>query len=150
MNLFAAQNGSTNSYCFEHNVPIAHLTLRSLITAVRLSQGEHSMMDGMPMLRFADYLMRQTMTAAPSASEGAAAQSHPVFVTKPTQISMALSPAALRHIAEAQTAFTKLTEGHECRSLAYSGYGSDAIKSFGMSPDAFVQVSCYCCDNATT
>jgi carnitine O-acetyltransferase len=99
------------------------------------------MMDGMPVLRFADYLMRQTMTVSSSNSSSSGSNSsHPVFVSEPHAIQFALSPAALRHIALAETAFAILTQGHDCKSLAYAGYGSDTIKKYGMSPDAYVQV----------
>jgi carnitine O-acetyltransferase len=107
------------------------------------------MMDGMPVLRFADYLMRQTMTLNNSSTNNsnssnstasASQQSHPVFVSEPHAIQFALSPAALRYIALAETAFAILTQGHECKSLAYAGYGSDTIKKYGISPDAYVQV----------
>ncbi|CAM9778051.1 unnamed protein product, partial [Sphacelaria rigidula] len=101
--------------------------------------GEHSMMDGMPTHRLADFLMTKTMGVSHSGEEDAM----PLAVTPPRPLDFALSSASLRNIAVAEAAFDSLVDAHEAslNVLSYDGYGADVIKTFKMSPDAFAQMA---------
>eukprot|EP00903_Cladosiphon_okamuranus_P010710 g10122.t1 len=111
--------------------------------------GEHSMMDGMPTLRLADFMMKKTMgfsTTSTTAGATDGGASHPmgwtpVPVTPPRPLDLALSPASLRAIATAEVAFDQLVDEHEMNVLEFTGYGANTIKTFKVSPDAFVQMT---------
>ncbi|CBN79817.1 Carnitine/choline O-acyltransferase [Ectocarpus siliculosus] len=106
--------------------------------------GEHSMMDGMPTLRLADFMMKKTMGFSADSSAGSDSSPEswsPVAVTPPRPLDLALSPASLRAIASAEVAFDRLVNQHEMDVLEFTGYGANTIKKFKISPDAFVQMA---------
>lgn len=45
-----------------------------------------------------------------------------------------------RNTESADCFFDALIAAHNLRALAFAGYGGDAIKSWGMSPPAFIAV----------
>ncbi|CAN0248656.1 unnamed protein product, partial [Discosporangium mesarthrocarpum] len=100
---------------------------------------EHSLMDGGPVLRLADFMLKKTMRLEPSPETLADAPTSPV--TPPLQLYLGLSPASRRAIANAEASFDKLVNEHDVEVLMFPGYGSSTIKKFKMSPDGFVQMA---------
>ena len=103
--------------------------------------GEHSMMDGTPTLRLNDFVCD-------------AVANNRLPLDWATVRSGLADPAALRFdvgsgsggsdvlgmIDAAQRHFSDVIGAHDLRVLQFLGYGKDLIKSFGCSPDAFVQM----------
>ena len=100
--------------------------------------GEHSMMDGTPTLRLNDFVCD-------------AVANDRLPLDWATVRSRLADPAALRFdiahgsdlppmIDAAQRRFGDVIGAHDLRVLQFLGYGKDLIKSFGCSPDAFVQM----------
>ncbi|KAF1316257.1 Carnitine o-acetyltransferase, partial [Globisporangium splendens] len=104
--------------------------------------GEHSMLDGMPMARYADYLVgrlqkgqinlgkRDFTTAELNRS-----------LANPSQIQFRFSRATLDAIVAAEKTFDETVADHDLFVQSFYGYGSKAIKTFKCSPDAFAQVA---------
>uniref|UniRef100_A0AAV1T677 Carnitine O-acetyltransferase, mitochondrial n=1 Tax=Peronospora matthiolae TaxID=2874970 RepID=A0AAV1T677_9STRA len=104
--------------------------------------GEHSMLDGMPMARYADYVLsrlhhgqidmgRHGQTIAQLTEE----------LEPPKQIMFRLTDETRRNIAEAEAKFDQTVIDHEVCVMAFYGYGARLIKGFRCSPDAFVQLA---------
>ncbi|CAN0466711.1 unnamed protein product [Ascophyllum nodosum] len=105
--------------------------------------GEHSMMDGAPTIRLADFVMKKTMDPSHDADGFPMAEaSSPVLsVTSPRPLDFALSPRSLRAIVTAEAAFDQLVNEHEMEVFEFHHFGADKIKTFNISPDAFVQMA---------
>ena len=103
--------------------------------------GEHSMMDGMPMVGMADHVTATTYAAAtqrPNATQPTRAQVKNIF----DEANLSLQTSKLSFmIAQAKQSYTKLVTDHEVQVQAYQGYGSTFIKKAGFSPDAYVQMA---------
>ncbi|KAL3921881.1 MAG: hypothetical protein SGILL_002511 [Bacillariaceae sp.] len=107
---------------------------------------EHSMMDGMPVINFANYLTGITYNQAKRKS------------TRERAIYQAIAQPAVEDIfagavstcdpnllgglgTQAWAAFSKLIMDHELHVQSFQGYGSSFIKKAGFPPDAFVQTA---------
>ena len=136
--------------------------------------GEHSMMDGMPVVRFCDFITKKTYgeVAANSNSdqtyelaeknvknifEGCVADLHSsrsnvvalvdqceyLYCTCVLDLSISnkykIVCLPLSHTAKAN--FNQLISSHEMQTQSFQGYGSNAIKKMGYSPDAYVQMA---------
>jgi carnitine O-acetyltransferase len=102
--------------------------------------GEHSMMDGMPMVALADHVARTTYAEAssrsPLAATGAVAES--IFAPVQSYLESSNVPTL---IDESKDVFTDWTGKHELNVQSFQGYGTTFIKNAGFSPDAYVQVA---------
>jgi len=105
--------------------------------------GEHSMMDGMPVLTFADHLTKQTY------SKILEKQNSPTYTAPPTVhvepiFGPELYPAiekASQLVQTAKLAHQEWTGQHALHVQTFHGYGSNFMKQSGFSPDAFVQIA---------
>jgi carnitine O-acetyltransferase len=103
--------------------------------------GEHSMMDGMPMVGMADHVTATTYAAAtqrPNATQSTRVQVKNIF--DDANLSLQTSKLSFM-IAQAKQNYTKLVTDHEVQVQSYQGYGSNFIKRAGFSPDAYVQMA---------
>lgn len=98
--------------------------------------GEHSMLDGMPMARFADYLLSRL--ARKQIDMGS---DHSAPVQGPAQLRFQVSGKTLGAIASAEKTFDATVADHDVYVESFYGYGNRAIKQMRCSPDAFVQLA---------
>ena len=102
--------------------------------------GEHSMMDGMPMVALADHVSKTTYRAAAYRSAppttGAAVEN--IFTPVQSSLETSNLPAL---IAESNDVFVDWTGKHELNVQSFQGYGTSFIKKAGYSPDAYVQMA---------
>ncbi|RMX67965.1 hypothetical protein DD238_000548 [Peronospora effusa] len=104
--------------------------------------GEHSMLDGMPMARYADYLLsRLHHGQIDLGRRGQTAAQLEGSLDAPKQITFRFTAQTLRDIAEAEKCFDQTVIDHEVFVQAFYGYGARSIKGFRCSPDAFVQLA---------
>jgi carnitine O-acetyltransferase len=102
--------------------------------------GEHSMMDGMPMVALADHIIKTTYKDAsnrsPPASLGAPTAEN-IFESLQSCLQRSDIPS---HVDQASTFFANWIDEHEIHVQNFEGYGTAFIKKAGFSPDAFVQM----------
>jgi len=102
---------------------------------------EHSMMDGMPVINFSNYITGVTYAEARRKSIGV----NSVRTTVQDIFSMALDriDQGMVEILEekAWNAFSTLINEHTLHAQSFQGYGSSFIKKSGFPPDAFVQTA---------
>ncbi|RAW43747.1 Carnitine [Phytophthora cactorum] len=104
--------------------------------------GEHSMLDGMPMARYTDYLVsRLHHGQIDLGPRGQTTQQLERSLIAPKQLTFRFTSQTLRNIAEAEKVFDQTVIDHEVFVQAFYGYGARSIKSFRCSPDAFVQLA---------
>ncbi|CAI5725579.1 unnamed protein product [Hyaloperonospora brassicae] len=104
--------------------------------------GEHSMLDGMPMARYADYVLSRLHHGQIDLSHrGRTTAQLTEALEPPRQIAFCLTDETRRSIAEAEAKFDQMVIDHEVCVLAFHGYGARVIKGFRCSPDAFVQLA---------
>ncbi|ETV98866.1 hypothetical protein H310_08365 [Aphanomyces invadans] len=103
---------------------------------------EHSMLDGMAMSVFADFILtglrNQTIDLGDSTLTHAALVARLPAVT---QLQFHVSTATLKAIAAAERTFDATVAAHEVHVESFFGYGHHAIKTFQCSPDAYVQLA---------
>lgn len=106
--------------------------------------GEHSMMDGMPVVNFSNYIGNVRYAdilemSAPSYDEDIDSGVKDIF----GDCCDALNNSSDVHSAveNAKIEVTKSIEDHELNSIAFHGYGANYIKSCGFSPDAYMQMA---------
>ncbi|KAF8745454.1 hypothetical protein AX14_008885 [Amanita brunnescens Koide BX004] len=94
--------------------------------------GEHSVMDGTPIVRLSDDIL--DMLHDRSFDHGSGSSS-----LMPSPLDWEVSPSILEAISRADSAARELIES---QTLSYylTSYGKAAIKSFGVSPDAWAQM----------
>lgn len=109
--------------------------------------GEHSMMDGMPVVGYCDYITKKSygeVAALSGDSTGGyeSADTNVVDIFGDCVADMT-SPSSnvTSHVAETKANFDNLISAHEMKVQSFQGYGSGAIKKMGYSPDAFVQMA---------
>jgi len=109
--------------------------------------GEHSMIDGMPMIGLADHIVRTSysdaLTRAPMSGSGSdfASANNGVESIFGECSKIIDAKGITRVVADAKQSMTKLITDHELHVQSFQGYGSDQIKKMGYSPDAFVQMA---------
>jgi len=108
-------------------------------------QGEHSMMDGMPMIAFADYITKQSYASAEKKSSnnnrtsgggGVAdifAKCYSMLTSENSKVDSMIS--------KAKSDFYTLVTDHEQHVQSFQGYGGNFIKKAGYSPDAYAQMA---------
>ncbi|KAJ7147145.1 acyltransferase ChoActase/COT/CPT [Mycena crocata] len=99
--------------------------------------GEHSCMDGTPTLRMNEFMLA---TLALGKADLGPAEASPDALPVPTELPFTLNATARDLIAGAERRFDALVAAHELHVLHYEGYGKDAVKRFGASPDAWAQL----------
>jgi len=109
--------------------------------------GEHSMMDGMPMIGYADYITNRKYTDVKKTTTKqlpSPSQTHDsvqnIFQDCISDINLGDSKID-NMIHQAKTAFAKLIGDHSLDVQSFQGYGSNYIKKMGYSPDAYVQMA---------
>jgi carnitine O-acetyltransferase len=109
---------------------------------------EHSMMDGMPMINFANYITAATYAQAKRRSLSHQGNSGILATGTPAVKDIFAKPLAScddralkRMEAKAFNAFHKLITDHVLHVQSFQGYGSSFIKKSKFPPDAFVQVA---------
>lgn len=110
--------------------------------------GEHSMMDGMPMIGLADHITKTSYRDAK--------KRHPVEPTSKydpavSNVKNIFADCASdlktddhqvgRFVDKAKSDFVTLVTEHDLHVQSFQGYGSNYIKSVGYSPDAYVQMA---------
>ena len=109
--------------------------------------GEHSMMDGMPVVGYCDYITKKPYgeVVAQSKSKGASGgyasadqNVKDIFGDCTAELTSAGSNVGTL-VAQSKSNFDKLISDHELQVQSFRGYGSSAIKKMGYSPDAYVQ-----------
>jgi carnitine O-acetyltransferase len=114
--------------------------------------GEHSMADGMPAVGFAEYLMeREKQSADVDVHDNESSASSPTSGVHVTNIfAHAMAPGKLgndeqhhimNRVNDAREHMTQRIQDLDLETLSYQGYGSNAIKQAGYSPDAYVQMA---------
>lgn len=102
--------------------------------------GEHSMMDGMPMVGLADHVAKTTYGAAAArtapSSRGSSAEN--IFGSVQSSLMSSNIPAL---ISQSNDSFLEWTGKHELHVQSFQGYGASFIKKAGFSPDAYVQMA---------
>ncbi|TMW61913.1 hypothetical protein Poli38472_010976 [Pythium oligandrum] len=104
--------------------------------------GEHSMLDGMPMARYADFMLsrlhnKQIAFGPRGATTTELTRSLPL----PEPISFRFSKQTLSNIVKAEHTFDQTVADHDLHVQSFYGYGSKQIKGFKCSPDAFAQMA---------
>lgn len=95
--------------------------------------GEHAMMDGMPVVNFADTVTKLKYSdIAKSGNTGIGSASR-IFQE-------ALPHTIQPHIEKAQHDFEVLTQNNQLSVCRFDGYGASFMKKAGYSPDAFAQM----------
>ena len=107
--------------------------------------GEHSMMDGMPVVTLADKLASTTYADCMAASLQQTSTSGPSVVTAAKAqpiLQSPLSETTMEHIRQAKSEFDEWVGKHDIHPYRFQGYGSDWIKKHAkLSPDAYVQMA---------
>jgi len=110
--------------------------------------GEHSMMDGMPVVGYCDFITKKSygQVAAESSTK------HGTYETADQNVkdifgdcaTVLTSPGSkvVDYVDMTRTNFKKLISSHELQTQSFQGYGSSEIKKMGYSPDAYVQMAC--------
>ena len=104
--------------------------------------GEHSMLDGMPMARYADYMISRLHRGQIDLGDRTITTSKlNQSLQHPRAITFRFSRATLQSIAAAEKRFDATVADHDLHVESFCGYGKNAIKQFKCSPDAFAQVA---------
>jgi carnitine O-acetyltransferase len=110
---------------------------------------EHSMMDGMPMINFANYVTSVTYAQAKRRSLTHQVGSSGIFARDIPAVkdifgtALAVCDGTMLKRMEGQAfhSFHKLITDHVLHVQSFQGYGSSSIKKSKFPPDAFVQVA---------
>ena len=97
---------------------------------------EHSMLDGMAMVVYADYIISGLHNKKIQLNMSQSNQ-----LVEPKQLNFTFTPPTLRAIDLAQQVFDQTVANHEVFVETFWGYGKNEIKEFKCSPDAFVQMA---------
>ncbi|KAF8985010.1 Carnitine O-acetyltransferase mitochondrial [Entomortierella lignicola] len=106
--------------------------------------GEHSKMDATPTSRLCRYLIDEAQARALPDFRNLNAEDLyecASVLDKPLPLKFVSSSALEKAIAKANIYFKETVAAHEMVPTEYKGYGKGLIKSFKMSPDAYVQMA---------
>jgi carnitine O-acetyltransferase len=97
--------------------------------------GEHSMMDATPNNRMCDFILKNEYKtlSVNSNQTNSTSKIKPIAFQIPEELYSFLDAASMRIEADISR--------HEHKVLPYSGYGKNLLKKYGVSPDAYVQLS---------
>ncbi|KAJ7784367.1 acyltransferase ChoActase/COT/CPT [Mycena metata] len=97
--------------------------------------GEHSCMDGTPTLRMNEFVLATLALGKADLGTPTGEQ-----LPAPTELPFELNAITRDLVTGAAARFDALVAQHELHVLHYEGYGKDAVKRFGASPDAWAQL----------
>ncbi|OQR82938.1 choline/Carnitine O-acyltransferase [Achlya hypogyna] len=103
---------------------------------------EHSMLDGMAMSVYADYIL--TGLRNQTINLGDLTVPHATLAARlpaVTQVPFNITRATLHNIALAEHTFDLTVDDHEVHVESFFGYGNALMKNFKCSPDAYVQMA---------
>lgn len=100
--------------------------------------GEHAKSDGSPTARLCDDVLTNLATGAVDHSVPVVSGAKPSSAI--TAISFETTDIA-SDIADAEAYIASEWEAHNWRAVRFTGYGNTAMKGFGISPDAYVQMA---------
>ncbi|KAI9149713.1 Carnitine O-acetyltransferase mitochondrial [Blastocladiella emersonii ATCC 22665] len=100
--------------------------------------GEHSMMDATPTGRLCEWILD---SLAKGKVEHGAASPNVDALPAPEHLDFVVDADVAGAVIEAERKFDAVVAAHELQVLAYDGYGKGLIKTFGVSPDAYVQLA---------
>ncbi|KAG0040376.1 Carnitine O-acetyltransferase mitochondrial [Gryganskiella cystojenkinii] len=106
--------------------------------------GEHSKMDATPTSRLCRFMIDEAQARTLPDFRNLNAEDLyecASVLNKPTPLNFVKSPALDNAIAAAHEAFRKVVNEHEMIPTEFKGYGKGLIKTFKMSPDAYVQMA---------
>ncbi|KAJ2084171.1 Carnitine O-acetyltransferase mitochondrial [Coemansia sp. RSA 988] len=96
--------------------------------------GEHSMMDGTPTLRLAEFVIAHAAELpTPSAVN---AKRNPEF----RALRFQTSPTVVSAVKQSEALFAAAVSKQHLRVLCFDAFGKERIKQLGCSPDAFIQL----------
>eukprot|EP00557_Chaetoceros_sp_GSL56_P014798 CAMPEP_0176487056 /NCGR_PEP_ID=MMETSP0200_2-20121128/5912_1 /TAXON_ID=947934 /ORGANISM="Chaetoceros sp., Strain GSL56" /LENGTH=829 /DNA_ID=CAMNT_0017883827 /DNA_START=759 /DNA_END=3248 /DNA_ORIENTATION=+ len=109
-------------------------------------QGEHSMMDGMPVIALSDYITKQSYSSVCDKSVSAREDGHrgsviDIFAQCKAQLSSSSNSTLKAMIVKAKNDFKTLITDHEQHVQSFQGYGSTLMKKMEYSPDAYAQMA---------
>jgi carnitine O-acetyltransferase len=94
---------------------------------------EHTGMDGAVMLRMIGHIYDNIEKCPTDKTVN--------VIIKPEQLTFKLNEALNEHLVRATAAYEKATHNTQTRIMNFTQFGKNKIKSFKMSPDAFLQVA---------
>eukprot|EP00561_Arcocellulus_cornucervis_P002187 CAMPEP_0185827164 /NCGR_PEP_ID=MMETSP1322-20130828/31915_1 /TAXON_ID=265543 /ORGANISM="Minutocellus polymorphus, Strain RCC2270" /LENGTH=703 /DNA_ID=CAMNT_0028524895 /DNA_START=96 /DNA_END=2207 /DNA_ORIENTATION=- len=100
--------------------------------------GEHSMMDGMPVVGLADHITKTSYRVTQNKSFGLTNEGGDDIENIFQGFDL---PTVDEHIANAKSHLNQLVGDHDLNVQSFQGYGSNYIKKAGFSPDAYVQMA---------
>ena len=109
--------------------------------------GEHSMMDGMPVVGYCDFITKkpygQVAAESKHKSGGYESPEHNVKDIFGDCASALTSTGSkvVDYVDQSKVNFEKLISSHELQVQSFQGYGSSEIKKMRYSPDAYVQMA---------
>jgi carnitine O-acetyltransferase len=105
--------------------------------------GEHSMMDGMPVVGLANHIVNTSYKQAREESESSSSVETYGGVSDIFDgVSVSLTPEIEKMIETSKHNFEEWTKGkHELDVQSFRGYGADFMKKAGFSPDAYAQMA---------
>ncbi|KAG6834395.1 hypothetical protein H0H93_009925 [Arthromyces matolae] len=100
--------------------------------------GEHSCMDGTPTLRMNEFILA-------ALAKGKVDLGPPLdpstTLRPPTEVEFTFTREVLALVKESEQNFDDLIAKHDMQVQHYQGYGKSLIKTHGVSPDAWVQIT---------
>lgn len=113
--------------------------------------GEHSMMDGMPVVNFCNFITNKSYKDVLAESDSKRAH-HTGGYESPDQNVKDIFGSCIAeltssdskvvgHVQQCKSNYEKLISDHEMQVQSFQGYGSSAMKKMGYSPDAYVQIA---------
>jgi carnitine O-acetyltransferase len=109
-------------------------------------QGEHAMMDGMPVVGLANHITNTSYSNAKERSKllnsseySGSNRVENIFGNLSAKLEQ--SEAVQQAVDKARNDFVKLVSDHELDVQSFQAYGSNFIKQAGFSPDAYVQMA---------
>uniref|UniRef100_A0A7S3LJ93 Choline/carnitine acyltransferase domain-containing protein n=1 Tax=Aplanochytrium stocchinoi TaxID=215587 RepID=A0A7S3LJ93_9STRA len=105
--------------------------------------GEHAMADGLTTTRFVNETLDK-MFSDPESKDMRTSKPLPVVtpgLTEPVSLQLTLTKEAKSAIKEAEVTFDEIISTKELSVLMFYGYGSQQIKKYKTSPDAFAQLA---------
>eukprot|EP00834_Sanchytrium_tribonematis_P006697 NODE_518_length_6556_cov_0.505653.p1 type:complete len:614 gc:universal NODE_518_length_6556_cov_0.505653:3385-5226(+) len=100
---------------------------------------EHSQMDGTINSRLADTILTHIFNQPDHGTDSLSASQ--LSALAPTRLPFHISPQIQNQISHSVSDFQKWANAHYCNVLAYYGHGKSLIKTFKISPDAYIQMA---------
>ncbi|KAJ3356447.1 Carnitine O-acetyltransferase mitochondrial [Allomyces javanicus] len=98
--------------------------------------GEHSMMDATPTGRLCEWILHNLAANKIDHGEPSAEA-----LPKPEKLDFVVTSGIAQSVRDAEAKFDTVADKHELHVCAFDGYGKGLIKTFGVSPDAYVQMA---------